>query len=139
MLGRKGAAMKRSQYATKQKNEIEAVLKEADGRCLSAGEILERLAEPVSTATVYRHLRRLAEEGKAQAEVSGRHRTVYRFCPPEHCSEHFHLRCLKCGRLVHLDCGLMDELSRHISADHAFRLDCRKTVLYGTCKECEAQ
>jgi len=129
--------MKRSRYETKQKNEIEAVLKEADGRCLSAGEILARLSEPVSAATVYRHLRRLVEEGAAQAEVSENNRTVYRFCSPESCSDHFHLRCLRCGRLVHLDCGLMDELRHHISADHAFRLDSRKTVLYGTCKKCE--
>ncbi|MBE6565219.1 MAG: transcriptional repressor [Ruminococcaceae bacterium] len=130
--------MKRNRYTTKQRSEIEHLLKQADGRCLSAGEILAHLSSPVSTATVYRHLHRLVEEGAAQTEVSASGSTVYRYCGEGGCGDHFHLRCLRCGRLVHLDCGLMAELSSHIASSHAFRLDSQKTVLYGVCGECES-
>ena len=129
----------KSRYETNQRRLIGQILKDAGGAALSASEIHARLPETISLSTVYRTLKLLSEEGFAHEEVSGKSGTVYRYGEPDACGEHFHLRCLKCGRLIHLDCGLMDELSSHIFQHHAFSIDPARTVLYGVCQSCSGQ
>ena len=53
------------------------------------------------------------------------------------CCDHLHLQCVKCGRIYHLDCAFMKEISEHIEKDHGFELQCRNSVLYGICKDCK--
>ena len=52
------------------------------------------------------------------------------------CDSHLHLKCVRCGRIIHLECGFMDEISEHIYKDHGFELQCKNSILYGICKEC---
>ena len=55
-----------------------------------------------------------------------------------HCEEHLHLKCVNCGKIIHLECAFMDEICEHILLDHGFELQCKNSILYGTCKECAA-
>jgi hypothetical protein len=55
---------------------------------------------------------------------------------PEKYRNHYHLICVACGRMIHLDCSEMDELKKHMLAEHQFVLDSFKTVLYGHCENC---
>lgn len=52
------------------------------------------------------------------------------------CSRHLHLKCDVCGKLVHLECAMSRELVSHILADHGFRIDSKKSVLFGKCAAC---
>ena len=54
----------------------------------------------------------------------------------QQCERHLHLKCVRCGRIIHLDCTFMDEISNHILNDHGFVLQCRNSILYGTCRAC---
>ena len=54
----------------------------------------------------------------------------------EECAEHFHLKCIRCGKLIHVDCAYLGELGEHIGAHHGFKVDRSKTVFYGTCGAC---
>ena len=47
------------------------------------------------------------------------------------------IKCIKCGKIVHLDCDFMDELREHLYQDHGFRLQCSGDMLHGICKDCE--
>ena len=57
------------------------------------------------------------------------------------CGRHLHLKCDGCGKLIHLECSMSRELVSHILADHGFRIDSKKSVLFGKCAACamEAQ
>jgi len=55
------------------------------------------------------------------------------------CSEHFHLKCERCGKLMHLECVHMDSLKDHLMAAHGFSVNSSQTVLYGLCSECTGQ
>ena len=52
--------------------------------------------------------------------------------------EHLHLKCVRCGRIYHLDCHFMDEVRAHLMAEHGFTLQCEGSVLYGLCRSCAA-
>ena len=45
-----------------------------------------------------------------------------------HCREHLHLKCVRCGRIYHLDCHFMDEVRGHLMAEHGFTLQCEGSV-----------
>ena len=47
------------------------------------------------------------------------------------------IKCIKCGKIVHLDCDFMDELKEHLYRDHGFRLQCSGDMLHGICQDCE--
>ena len=48
------------------------------------------------------------------------------------------LKCVRCGRIYHLDCHFMDEVRAHLMAEHGFTLQCEGSVLYGLCRSCAA-
>ena len=53
------------------------------------------------------------------------------------CTEHLHLKCIRCGKVVHLDCDFMDEFKEHLYKDHGFRLHCSGDMLHGIFQDCE--
>ncbi len=55
------------------------------------------------------------------------------------CGRHLHLKCDVCGRLIHLECAMSRELVSHILADHGFRIDSKKSVLFGKCAACSKE
>ena len=72
------------------------------------------------------------------AEAGGK--AVYQYVElGQHCEEHLHLKCVKCGCIIHLDCGFMDEIAEHIQKDHGFQLQCKNSILYGICKDCRRE
>ena len=52
------------------------------------------------------------------------------------CRDCFHAKCLRCGRLEHLECGDSVVFARHLMAEHGFAIDCGQSVLYGVCRDC---
>ena len=52
------------------------------------------------------------------------------------CPLHFHLKCVRCGRLIHTDCSYLQQIDQHILEHHGFHVDHSKTVFYGVCQEC---
>ena len=70
---------------------------------------------------------------------SGKKRTVYTYAEDTHGCDghHFHLKCLTCGRLFHLECRHSEALCEHIAGMHHFRVDSGRTLLYGQCEACQ--
>ena len=52
------------------------------------------------------------------------------------CDEHFHEKCIRCGRVEHLDCLASAEFFRHLLREHGFEVLCGRSVLYGLCADC---
>jgi Fur family ferric uptake transcriptional regulator len=119
---------------TRQRRAIRSALEQA-GRPLSPLEVLD-LAKPAApslgTATVYRTLKGLVEEGwLAVVEVPGES-PRYELAGKGH---HHHFHCRGCGRLFELE-GCPDGLKRLIP--QGFSLEAHEVVLYGRCIACAA-
>jgi len=124
-------------YNTKQKKEILRCFEENKTTCLKARDIMDMVSSDIGEATVYRTLAALTEEGKIKKFISEKGQSsYYQFVSDEVCSTHFHLKCIECGELIHLDCVFLDHFEKHIKDEHDFEVDNGKTVIYGKCKKC---
>lgn len=129
-------------YKTKQREYILAFLRSCGGKHITVVEIVRHLQDcgtPVGTATVYRNLEQLVEEGIVRKYVlDGKTGACYQFLEalPDSCHEHFHLKCTCCGQLFHVSCDYLSQLGMHLLEHHGFVVDHTKTVLYGLCADC---
>ena len=100
---------------------------------------LKEMGIKVNTTTVYRYLDKLcAEHVVIKYPDLNSDKAVFQFAGEEKkCTDHLHLKCIRCGKVVHLDCDFMDELKEHLFRDHGFRLQCSGDMLHGICKDCE--
>ena len=126
-------------YTTKQRRAVLQCLEDRASDALTPGDVAEELrraGSPVGLATVYRQLEQLESAGLLHRIQTGEG-ALYQYCPhpsaPHGC---FLLRCERCGRVSHLDCGHLQTLCDHLAAEHRFRVDLRQTVLTGCCQDC---
>lgn len=126
-------------YQTRQRTLIWEYLCAHPGEHIAAETIAEALrADGVGKSTIYRYLDRLSAEGRIRRffieEGAG---ACYQLVEEAgECREHFHLKCLRCGKLLHLECDILKDAEHHILRRHQFEVDNTKTVLYGICGTC---
>lgn len=131
-------------YNTKARQDILDYFKSCKEHTLSAADILKHLQDlgnPVNPTTVYRYLDKLCSDHTIikYTAVKGE-KAVYQLSSQEqHCSEHLHLKCVKCGKVIHLNCGFMDEVKAHLQGYHNFQLQCEGYMLFGLCNTCAAE
>lgn len=128
-------------YNTKQGSLILSLLQKQPGRHFTADDIISELAKggrPVGKATVYRHLDKLIKQGLVRKYIAEEGQSAcFEFIDKSgNCKSHYHLKCSGCGRLIHVECGYLDELARHVLEHHGFVISPEKTVLYGMCEKC---
>ena len=133
--------MNKTNYKTKQKSAIMQCIQIIGDKHFtidSVCEILLQRGENVGRTTVYRCVEKLSKDGvlRKYAAVSGES-TCYQYVGEnKHCHEHFHLKCEKCGSLIHMECHEMESFAKHIKSNHGFCLNPLKTVIYGICEAC---
>ena len=123
-------------YDTEQRRTLLAVLEENPDRFFSAAE-LEKMCDKLNPSTVYRILGRLVDEGKAERSASSDGRQfVYRYTAASGCAEHLHLKCKKCGQIVHLEDREAEELLTALMKKCDFTIDEAQSLLVGVCSDC---
>ena len=133
----------RKNYHTRQQAAIAAYFREHPESCVTADEIYLHFMQTdgkIGKATIYRSHDKLVENGEIKKYLSdGGDSALYQYVDAAHgCDRHFHLKCVACGAIIHLDCGFMREFECHISEHHHFRVDNTRTVIYGLCGNCDA-
>lgn len=123
-------------YRTKQRDSIYAFFVSHPDACLSARDIIENPEIEVGEATVFRCLSHLTAEGKIKKYAVAGGGALYQLNRTEECNSHFHLKCLVCGEILHLDCSMMQSVEEHIAEEHDFVVDVSRTVIYGFCRHC---
>ena len=124
-------------YRTEQREALQAYLKANAARQFTIEELAAALKPTIGKSTVYRLVRELQESGRVRRFQLGQGRHVaYQYLPTEQCVSHLHLKCVVCGRMLHLDGAVSDFLVRQILATNRFALDDRLTTLYGRCAKC---
>lgn len=136
----------RGQYKTRQRDEILAALKDLGSGHVTAGDVYAHLCaagSQIGRTTVYRQLERLVDEGAVEKYVGeGRHSACFEYIGRDaHTTSGtcYHLRCERCGRLIHLSCDALEGICNHLLAEHGFVLDAKRTVFYGICEACGAR
>ena len=129
-------------YKTKQREKILQCLNQNPDRHLNVDEIVELLrlnGESVGKTTVYRYIDKLCTEGLVRKyflpEGDG---ACYQLCD-KNCKQHFHLKCVDCGELIHTECDFLAGVAEHVNAEHGFVIDPGLTVLYGFCEHCNSK
>ena len=119
--------MSKAQYKTKQMTEILTYLKSVQGQHVTVG-----------TTTVYRQLDKMVKEGiVAKYVVDEKSSACFEYIGGQDEGHHgYHCKCEKCGKLIHLHCHEVEELSQHMMEHHSFELNAMRTVFYGVCSEC---
>lgn len=136
--------MKQLNYNTKQKSAIMQCVKSVKDKHFTVDSLCETMAEngeTVGRTTVYRYLEALAKDGILRKYAAAQGESVcYQYVGEQNeCNEHFHLKCEKCGCLIHMECDEMHHLAKHIKSHHGFSLDPFKTVIYGVCEVCSSK
>jgi Fur family ferric uptake transcriptional regulator len=133
----------RSKYKTKQRESLLAYLESRPGTHITVSDVcafFRAQGAPIAQSTLYRQLERLVDEGLVNKYViDGSSPACFEYVGPDSHADAevcFHCKCEKCGRLIHLHCEELEEIQGHILAEHCFRLDPRRTVLYGLCDAC---
>ena len=128
------------QYHTKQQQAILDCMREHKNSYITAGMIGEYVAHKgfsIGTATIYRQLDKLEKNGEIhRIAVDGTSSVCFQYCPKEEDSAQFYLKCECCGRIIHLDCSLLEGLYTHVENSHQFLINPQRTIFYGRCQDC---
>lgn len=126
-------------YHTKQSDIILECLEKTKDTAVSAEEIeniLKAKGKPVGKATIYRHLMKYEKEGIVRKLTPPSAKSALFQIAGSGCGEHLHMRCVKCGTIIHLECGFMSMLDAHMKEHHGFSADYGTSVIYGVCNAC---
>lgn len=105
-------------------------------RChATADEIYDELIKEypkISRGTVYRNLQRLCETGdiRRRAIPGGADRFDHI------CSNHYHVKCVTCGRVFDVDMDYIADMEKFIKDTHGFVFTGHDIVFKGVCSEC---
>jgi Fur family ferric uptake transcriptional regulator len=121
---------------TNQRRLLLGLLRNTEGH-IDAKELYRRASagdNPVSRATVYRSLNLFKELGLVDEMRLGGLRCYYEIKQP---SEHQHLVCRGCGKIIEFQSPLIGQLIKIVQQEHGFKAN--KVVLYleGCCSECK--
>ena len=131
--------MKRTAYMTGQKKQILDFLIAHKDRHFTVEEILDALSDGEAKpgkSTVYRQIARLLEDGVIRRfEAADSDSFVYQYAVGVNCEHHFHLKCSRCGKLIHMECDRLQTVRDHILEEHGFLIG-GSSVIYGICADC---
>lgn len=132
--------MARESYNTKTKEIInEAIKKYQNGFTIKElKEALDINNQKIGLTTIYRLLDKLEDEGIVKKYFDENNITHYKYVNDCLSERHFYLKCVKCDKIIHVDCDCINELSNHILKQHKFSLDTRNIILSGICNECKS-
>ena len=128
--------MPKTEYKTRQRELITELFINNPNRQFSANDTAEIMNGKIGKSTVYREISRLCDEGFLRKYPGSDGLTMYQLSGKD-CHGHFHLKCTNCGKIVHLDCLMMNDICSHITFHHGFDIDISKTMLFGICEDCK--
>lgn len=89
----------------------------------------------IGRGTVYRNLNQLAESGQIRkVEVPG---GADRF--DHQCRDHYHAKCLRCGRVFDVDMPYAADLEKSVRAPQGFTFSGHDIMFKGYCSDCKKE
>ena len=106
---------------------------------IDAKELYRRASsedKSISLATVYRALRLFKEQGLVNERRLGQLRCCYEV---KKSTDHHHLLCTGCGKVMEFESGLIGNLLDEIQRKHGFKVTKAELYLEGHCHGCEGK
>ncbi len=135
--------MQRGNYNTKQREELLEYLQSVPGEHITVNDVCNhfmKCGSGVGVTTIYRQLEKMVNEGIVKKYVlDSSSAACFEYvdreteCNKSGCT---HLKCTKCGKLIHLHCEDLKATEEHILLEHGFMVDTTRTVIYGLCEKC---
>ena len=124
-------------YNTEKRTKLIDFLSENSNCAYTAEEICHKiLGGEQGKSTIYRLISRLVNDGVIHRISDAKTRRItYQYIGSRGCSEHLHLKCKECGKLIHLDCVTSHILERRIFKSEGFALD-GGAMIFGRCEGC---
>lgn len=127
---------KKNVYNTRPRDAICKIFSDNRDREFTSHEIIELTHGEIGEATVYRTLKLLSEESVIVKSLAAGQKTASYRLSDDHCGCRFHLHCINCGEIIHMDCCEMKEAEEHILTEHGFLPTDHATVIDGVCRTC---
>lgn len=130
-----------SYYTTQKKLLVEFLTTHANS-AFTVAELAKCMKEEYGgdapgKSTLYRLITKLAEDGAVKKISVGEGRSfVYQIAEGNRCNSHLHMKCTKCGRLLHMDDFESARFLMRVMRQNDFAIDESRTVLLGHCKAC---
>lgn len=124
-------------YNTTQKTTILELFKKNPDKQYTADEVFDIVgANGCGKSTVYRLLADMCSNGDLRKYVrEGSTKSVYQLFGKQ-CSKHIHLRCVKCGTVIHLDNVASNDIQQKIFENSKFIINESIAIIPGECIEC---
>ncbi len=132
-----------AEYMTEQKKILQKILEDNKDCAYTVDELHEKIKQScgdkaLGKSTVYRIITHLVSDGTVKKFVKENSRkAAYQIVMGEHCDCHLHLKCMGCGRLIHLDEEVSDRLLDTVRSTSNFSVSEEATVLFGKCGSCK--
>ena len=127
---------KRDTYNTKQKDIILKLIKQKPSE-FTIKDLYKEVKTEVGLTTYYRLIDQLLENGEIKKIVGKNNITYYQYLERCNKENHFYLKCNKCGKIIHIDCDCINDLSSHILKKHRFTIEKEHIMINGLCSKCQ--
>lgn len=126
-------------YKTKTRTIIdEEIIKFPNGFTIK--ELKEKLDErglKVGLTTIYRRLEQLENENVVTKYFDDNNISKYKYANDCSSQRHFYLKCVKCKKMIHIDCECIDSFFSHVVSKHKFYINNKNNVFLGLCNNCK--
>ncbi len=124
-----------NQRVTSQRSTLLELIKESDGH-IDAEELHRRAKEKhprISLSTVYRNLHLFKRMGLITEHHFVEEHHIYEV---KASADHQHLQCMKCGKIVEIECPVSDKFRKKISQQYDFSIVDVEVHMKGLCSDC---
>jgi Fur family ferric uptake transcriptional regulator len=131
--------MQMKNYMTAQRRLLLNFLEVHSEKQFSVDELNEALSsEGISQSAIYRNIDKLAADGVIRRFTEGDgSRFLYQYVGGSECAAHLHLKCTKCGRIIHLDGDTSEAVINAALTKSGFIINKKDTMLLGLCRSCK--
>lgn len=122
-------------YLTQSRKRVLDLFSSSPSSSFSLSDIITEL-DGTAKSSVYRIVDSLEKDGYIRkVGVTESRSILYQLSDRELCPHHMHIRCVKCGKTVHISEEISREIAQIIFEKEGFS-ECFSTVFKGLCPEC---
>jgi len=126
-------------YMTVRRKKLWDFLCNNPDRQFTAKQIMEAIPDAnISLSAIYRNLSYLEEKGLINRMAHEKSNEMcYQVVHVEGCENSIHMVCSQCGSISHMDALEADHMVGEIRIRDGFAVNRGKTMIYGTCRQCQ--